>query len=590
MEHGTLVTVIGNLDLNYHGVSSSWLESTLESFLVEDDVITPEFFGTVLLVRKGNFDLTFTSVRTRWGTSIVQSVQVHEGTQTTLVTGPYLIHYGRLWQVLRLYDDVQKAFLVTLRPRLDGTFTCLNDGEHGWDCLSVAVQSRLHFQGGSSDLRKYRIAVKDAFNISGVKTSMCNRAYFRLFPMATSTAIAIAGLIDRGVQVLGKTKLSSFLSREEPSESVDYQTAWNPRGDGYQGPGGSSSGSAVAVAAYNWVDVGIGTDTNGSIRRPAQCNGVFGLRISQGVFPSTGMFTVFKRFDVPGIFTRDLNVLTDFAMKWYAAELVAPAITGLPLKLVVLSDNMPTESTPQKQAVMSIVQDLEAYLEIPPIRISLENLWASNPPDDAKGEKLYDFLQEVGASTFLYENFHSGAHFRDEYRKKFQQNPFVSDFVQWRWKIGEKYTLDQFNEGIRRLDVYKQWWLDTVLETGRMNTLVVMQSEEVKPNYRDDKAPGYYIQPAWHPWWISPILGAPEVVVPAGHIPYVSRITGRMEQLPVMASLLSEPSSDLNLLTLVRCFFEHAGRSPVVQSGKVMFEETDIEEIPSTPWEPVPSG
>ncbi|KAH8721516.1 amidase signature domain-containing protein, partial [Phaeosphaeriaceae sp. PMI808] len=138
-----------------------------------------------------------------------------------------------------------------------------------------------------------RVAVKDAFDLAGVKTSMCNRAYFELYPPATHTAIAIAGLVERGIQILGKTKLSSFLSREEPSESVDYQAVWNPRGDSYQGPGGSSSGSAAAVAAYDWVDVGIGTDTNGSIRRPAQCNGVFGLRISQGVFLSTGMFTVF---------------------------------------------------------------------------------------------------------------------------------------------------------------------------------------------------------------------------------------------------------------------------------------------------------
>lgn len=130
--------------------------------------------------------------------------------------------------------------------------------------------------------------LKDAFDIAGVKTSLCSKAYHALYPPA------IADLVDRGIQVLGKTKLSAFLSREEPSESVDYQTAWNPRGDGYQGPGGSSSGSTAAVAAYEWVDVGVGTDTNGSIRRPARCCGVFGLRISQGVFLADGMFTVFE--------------------------------------------------------------------------------------------------------------------------------------------------------------------------------------------------------------------------------------------------------------------------------------------------------
>jgi len=55
--------------------------------------------------------------------------------------------------------------------------------------------------------------------------------------------------------------------------------------------------------------------------------------------------------------------------------------------------------------------------------------------------------------------------------------------------IGKKYTQEQFNEGIRRLDIYKQWWLDSILEIKEADTLVVMQSEDVKPNYRDDKPP-----------------------------------------------------------------------------------------------------
>lgn len=90
---------------------------------------------------------------------------------------------------------------------------------------------------------------------------MCNRAYLELYPEARTTALSLHNIIDNGAWILGKTKLSSLLSREEASESVDYQTAWNPRGDCYQNPGGSSSGSAAAVAAYDWVDIGIGTDS-----------------------------------------------------------------------------------------------------------------------------------------------------------------------------------------------------------------------------------------------------------------------------------------------------------------------------------------
>jgi hypothetical protein len=194
-------------------------------------------------------------------------------------TGPHIVHDGSLWRVLRLYDDVQKTFLMTLRkdhkvrymqlPSMRKTptlipcrFSHLNDGKHSWDCASAAVQSSLAFKrSAQNDLGKYRVVIKDCFDLAGVKTSLCNRCYLSLSPCAIITAPAIAGLIERSIQVLGKTKLLSFLSREEPSEAVDFQTAWNPRGDGYQGPGGSSSGSAAAVAAYDWVDVGVGTDS-----------------------------------------------------------------------------------------------------------------------------------------------------------------------------------------------------------------------------------------------------------------------------------------------------------------------------------------
>ena len=117
-------------------------------------------------------------------------------------------------------------------------------------------------------------------DLESLQTSMCNKSYLQLYPAATATATAIVNIIQGGAFIVGKTKLSSFLSREEATESIDFQTAWNPRADGYQTPGGSSSGSAAAVAAYDWIDIGIGTDTNGSIRRPAQCNGVFGKQES----------------------------------------------------------------------------------------------------------------------------------------------------------------------------------------------------------------------------------------------------------------------------------------------------------------------
>lgn len=65
--------------------------------------------------------------------------------------------------------------------------------------------------------------------------------------------------------MVDKTRLSSLISKEHPTEAVDYSAPSHPRGDGYQSPAGSSSDSAAAIGSYDWLDVAIGTDSEYSI-------------------------------------------------------------------------------------------------------------------------------------------------------------------------------------------------------------------------------------------------------------------------------------------------------------------------------------
>ena len=127
--------------------------------------------------------------------------------------------------------------------------------------LSIAVPSRLRDMTSTRPLAGLRVAVKDIFQIEGVRTSICNRAYYDLYPPAVRTAGCIEILRQLGARVVGTTKLASFAATEEPIECVDFQAPWNPRADGYQSPAGSSSGSGVAVASYPWLDVAIGSDS-----------------------------------------------------------------------------------------------------------------------------------------------------------------------------------------------------------------------------------------------------------------------------------------------------------------------------------------
>ena len=128
--------------------------------------------------------------------------------------------------------------------------------------LSVAVPSRICSPPSKvSPLLGKRIGVRELFDIFGLRMALSNRAFYAMSTPAQTTAPAIQKLLDAGAVMVGTTKCSSMISREDPIEAVDFQAPFNPRGDGYQSPVGSSSGSAAAIASYEWLDFTIGSDS-----------------------------------------------------------------------------------------------------------------------------------------------------------------------------------------------------------------------------------------------------------------------------------------------------------------------------------------
>jgi Asp-tRNA(Asn)/Glu-tRNA(Gln) amidotransferase A subunit family amidase len=90
--------------------------------------------------------------------------------------------------------------------------------------IMVAVPSRLLTTATASQpLGGWRVAVKDIFRIEGVKTSVCNRSSYGLYPPASQTAACIKLLEEKGARILGTTKLAAFAATEEPIECIDYQ-------------------------------------------------------------------------------------------------------------------------------------------------------------------------------------------------------------------------------------------------------------------------------------------------------------------------------------------------------------------------------
>ena len=111
-----------------------------------------------------------------------------------------------------------------------------------------------------------------------------------------------------------------------------------------------------------------------------------------------------------------------------------------------------------------------------------------------------------------------------------------------------------------------------VKDSTNEDPIVVMPLENVTTRYRDEwPAPVKGDQQLWHSLLFAPILGAPEVVVPAGVVEYSSRISGKTEEMPVCVSILGMHRTDQELLSTIQRVLVAARRPTTVKTGSRMF-------------------
>jgi allophanate hydrolase len=145
-------------------------------------------------------------------------------------------------------------------------------------------------------------AVKDNIDVAGWPTTAGCPAWERT---AERTAPAVARLLDAGAVLIGKTNLDQFATGLVGTRSP-YGTPRNAL-DPALVPGGSSSGSAVAVAT-DVVVFALGTDTAGSGRVPAALNGIVGLKPTRGLVSMTGVVPACRSLDCVSVFARDVGL------------------------------------------------------------------------------------------------------------------------------------------------------------------------------------------------------------------------------------------------------------------------------------------
>jgi aspartyl-tRNA(Asn)/glutamyl-tRNA(Gln) amidotransferase subunit A len=199
-----------------------------------------------------------------------------------------------------------------------------------------------------------RLLVKDLIDTAGIRTTYGSRIYSDHVPARTATAVE--RLVAAGAVVVGKANLHEF-AWGVTSQNPWYGTVQNPRHPG-RTTGGSSGGNAAALAA-GLCDIGIGTDTGCSIRLPASCCGVVGLKPSWGRIPVDGVFPLCRTFDTVGPMGMTVAEVATMWSILARASVPEPRLDGLTVGLLTRPPSVGGPALPENRAAEAYVDRLE---------------------------------------------------------------------------------------------------------------------------------------------------------------------------------------------------------------------------------------
>ncbi|KAK4204937.1 amidase signature domain protein [Triangularia verruculosa] len=536
--------------------------AALDDFALQDDVFCDDFTSTVILQHDEAIDIA--AVASRLAESGCFQTILFKNNETTplfgfLPQGPYFVHAKSINQAWKLYEDSLNAFVIptvaddVVNPT---SFSALQAVSQHAIFKSIAVPSRLYASPSKEKpLAGVRVSIKDNYDLKGIRTTMMNRAYNEIYPPCTSSAAYVTKLTQLGAIIVGKTKMSPFASAAELTDQwIVCPCPFNPRGDEYQFPSCSSTGAGASLAGYPWLDHSIGSDTSGSIRLPAAFNGLFGLRTS---------------------YVGTLHRSLEDAKHLIKATLDVPDSSQFPKRLLYPLNFFPQADTEQQAMTEEFITIVEEFIGVQRTPISITDIWASSPPEEAGGKPL---LEMSAVWPMYYDTYHTFDDFRSEYLEKFGTPAYVGPYMQTWWGIAVSFTEEERAQGVAEMKVFRTWFEKHIMGLDKdsvTDAVMIMPFGSAAPKYRDDPNKLPSIVGSFSVFYLPAVLQTPVLIVPIGQKPYDSRISGKKEYLPIVSSLMGAKGSDVLLLNLAEAVLKRAGWPTKVKTGREMFAVGD---------------
>ena len=388
-------------------------------------------------------------------------------------------------------------------------------------------------------------------------------------------------LIEAGAVLVGKVKTTEFAEGLDPNEWTEAPCPVNPRGDEHQKPSSSSTGSAVAAAAYEWLDFSIGTDTGGSIRHPAGVNGLYGQRPSHGIVSLEGVLGATDLFNTVGIFARDVDVFSRVG-----SHLIRPQPKPFPLprtKKYKYNLLYPTRApqitnpdqhhggqhrwfphpsvdvsvwTEAEKQIENVVLEIEAKLDCQRIAFNINELWRATPPV-GQPRSLDDAVGHVYSAITTASAVHGGIdQFMAEYTKiNDGRLPPISDLVRRRLDHGRNLPDKTITLALEAMQAFRTWTETTLFGSYDQEAITVIIFPQAcgRPDYRDDIADRTLLfNDTFSIYAFGYLVGCPDYTIPVAEVPYHSKISQQIEYLPVSISLVGRPGTDIELFNILQ--------------------------------------